>query len=388
MMAGVSRLVFPRFELYARLILMGSRGILRAMEADERRRQRDAQRQQRELERRNKEQAKLSAIEQARLEVETYENRLEVLLSVHKEQGLPWDWAALAAALPPPCPQKTPYHESQARQRALVLHPEKQQGAGAAIHQAQSEDERIFQDAMKAYAEESAEWEKLQSLARRILAGEHKAFIQALVDFSPLSEISDVGSIMHFTVETAKFISCELKVRGSQAIPSEAKTLTANQKVSVKSMPKARFHEIYQDYVCGCMLRVAREVFAMLPVDTVLITASADILDTRTGQTSEQPVLSAVMPRAAIASLNFDKLDPSDAIENFVHRGNFKASRKAGAFQPISPLTPADVPQTSAEGKGCAPLLASVQRMRQELQTRLAALNASSQPESQPAPTL
>ena len=38
-------------------------------------------------------------------------------------------------------------------------------------------------------------------------------------------------------------------------------------------MPKGRFHEIYQDYLCGCLLRVAREVFALFPVDTVLVTA-------------------------------------------------------------------------------------------------------------------
>jgi hypothetical protein len=367
---------------------MGSRGLLRALEADERRRQRDAQRQQRELELRRKEQAKLSAIEQARLEVETYENRLEVLLSVHKEQGPPWDWPAIAAALPPPCPQKASYHESQAKQRALVLHPEKQQAAGASIQQAQSEDERAFQEATKAHTEEVAEWEQMKSFARRILAGEHKAFIEALVEFSPLAEISDVGSLMHFTVETADLIRCELKVNGTQAIPSEAKTLTATEKVSIKPMPKTRFHEIYQDYVCGCMLRVAREVFAMLPVDTVLITASADILDTRTGQTSEQPVLSAVMPRAAIAGLDFDKLDPSDAVENFLHRGNFKASRKAGAFQPITPLSPVDVTQTSTDAMGCADLLVSVQKMREELQAKLAELRASLAPEPQPPQTL
>src|SRR5947199_10856666 len=98
---------------------MGPRGTLRALEADERRRDREAQRSQRELERRNRDQAKLSAIEQARLEVETYENRLEVLLSVHKDQGPAWDWAALAAVLPPPCPQKNSYHELQAKQRVL-----------------------------------------------------------------------------------------------------------------------------------------------------------------------------------------------------------------------------------------------------------------------------
>ena len=358
------------------------------MEAEERRRQRDAQRQQRELERRNKEQAKLSAIEQARLEVETYENRLEVLLSVHKEQGPTWDWGALAAALPPPCPQKRCYYEEQAEQRALVLHPEKRQDAEGAIEQAKAEDDRVFEEAMKAYAEERSEWEKLRSFARRILGGEHKAFIEALVEFSPLGEISELGSVMHFTLESAKLICCELKANGSQAIPTEVKILTATEKVSVKAMPKVRFHEIYQDYVCGCMLRVAREVFAMLPVDTVLITASADILDTRTGQTGEQPVLSAVMPRAVITSLEFDNLDPSDAMENFVHCGNFKASRKAGAFQAIAPLTTSDVPQTSTDGMDRAELLASVRRMRGELQAKLAASRAVNVSEPQPTSPL
>src|SRR5882672_2313947 len=100
---------------------MGPKGTLRAIEATERRQQRDVQKRQRELERQNKEQAKLSAIEQARLEVETHENKLEVLLSVHREQGEIWDWVALAASLPPPCPQKHSYHTQRANQRLAVM---------------------------------------------------------------------------------------------------------------------------------------------------------------------------------------------------------------------------------------------------------------------------
>jgi len=66
---------------------MGWKATIRAMEAAQRRQQRESQRRQRELEQRAKEQAKLSAIEQARLEVETFENRLDGLLSIHKEQS-------------------------------------------------------------------------------------------------------------------------------------------------------------------------------------------------------------------------------------------------------------------------------------------------------------
>ena len=96
-----------------------------------------------------------------------------------------------------------------------------------------------------------------------------------------------------------------LKVSGKQIIPAEVKTLTASEKVSVKPMPKGLFHEIYLDYLCGCVLRVAREIFALLPVDTVLVTAAADSLDSRTGHTVEQPVVSVALPRADVALLNF-----------------------------------------------------------------------------------
>jgi hypothetical protein len=65
---------------------------LRAIQAAERRRQREAQKRQRQLDRQARAQAKLSAIEQARLEVETYENRVELLRSAHKEHGEVWDW--------------------------------------------------------------------------------------------------------------------------------------------------------------------------------------------------------------------------------------------------------------------------------------------------------
>jgi hypothetical protein len=353
---------------------MGWKGTFRAMEAAQRRQQRDAQMRQRELERRNKEQAKLSAIEQARLEVETYENKLEVLLSVHKEQGEIWDWVALAASLPQPSPQKNSNYELKTKQLMLVSTLRQMGSAEAAIQQAQLQDERAFQEAMRAYADENAERETIKDLAVRILAGEHKACIEALVEFSPLRELSDLGSLLHFTVHSATLIECAMKVNSTDTIPTEVKTLTSSGKLSVKPMRRGRFHEIYQDYVCGCMLRVAREVFAMLPARTVLVTALADLPDSRTGHTVEQPVLSAVMPRAVIAQMDFEHVAPSEALENFQHLGDFKSSRKSGVFQPITPLTPADITQNSVEDMGLHDLLTNIQKLRKELKSQIAQL--------------
>ena len=140
---------------------MGYQATIRAMQAAERRQQRDAQKRFRELERQTKEQAKLSAIEQARLEVETFENQLEVLLSIHKEQGETWDWTAIAASLPPVCPQRHSRNEQRAKQRAAVLPVHRRETANILIVQARLRDEEEFQQASQAYSEQMGEWEKL-----------------------------------------------------------------------------------------------------------------------------------------------------------------------------------------------------------------------------------
>ncbi len=68
-------------------------------------------------------------------------------------------------------------------------------------------------------------------------------------------------------------------------------------------------------------------------------------------------------------------------------RGDFKASRKSEAFQPVTPFTPADIPQMSGQELNFQNLLASVQKMRDELKSELAELNpalAEAIPETNP----
>jgi tellurite resistance protein len=379
------------------------------MEAAARRAQREEQRRFKELQRRAKEQAKLSGMEQARLEVDTYENRLEVLLSIHKEQGEEWNWeqvlntpspvepprhnhheaearARLNAFPPPVVPEKTSQYETEYQARLDAYKPglfdrlfgrakDELSELAAGVALGRQYDEQAYQKALRKYEEQLAEqqrlerevvaacetdeadykqrmeeylrvranWEDSCRLAKHVLAGERRAFVEVLNELSPFAEISELGSSVHFTIHSPQIMECVLQVSGEQAIPCEIKSLTSAGKISTKAMPKARFHEIYQDYVCGCVLRVGREVFALLPVETVLVTALAELFDSRTGRTAEQPILSVALHQAAMAKLNFNRLDPSDAMENFLHRGDFKASRKSGAFVPITPLTAVDL---------------------------------------------
>lgn len=346
---------------------------MRAIEAAERRQQRDAKKRERELERQAKEMAKLSALEQARLEMETYENALEVLLSVHKEQAETFDWLSFATALPPVPPRRQSHNELKARQR-LAVSPSRP-GADLTLEQAQHQDESEYQTELQKYNSLKDEWTKMRSLASRVLQGDAVGYIEAIEELSPFTELSGIGSSLQFTIHNARLVEVVLSTNGRKAIPAEVKSLTASGKVSIKSMPKPQFIDIYQDYICGCVLRVARELFALLPIEMLLISASAEAIDTINGQTVERPFLSVAIPRVILKMFDFDKLDPSDSIMSLTHRGDLKASRKTGDFEFITPLTVSDLSQESPANMDLKSLIAAAQRLRADLAAQCAALN-------------
>jgi len=284
-----------------------------------------------ELDRQLKEMAKLNELEQARLQVAAYENEVEVLLSVHKQASDPMDWKSQAFALPPHAPAFSSRNHLRVFLNSAFVNHQKE-NFEQPLQQAWSIDQAAYQQACGRYEQDYAEWSRLKSLAQRILDGDILAYSEAVTEFSAFGEIANLGASLDFKPHDSKRVRCVLSVNGQDIIPAEMKTLTSSGKLSSKPMPKVRFHEIYQDYVCGCCLRIGRELLSLLPVDTVLVTITLSSLDSSTGQTIELPVLSALLDRLTMDSLNFDLLDPSDAMEKFNCRGDVKISRKSGEF--------------------------------------------------------
>jgi hypothetical protein len=324
---------------------MLSKADIRAFQAAHRRNEREAQKRKRELDRTNKEQEKLSAMEQAQFEVRMFENQLEILLSLHKERGDAWDWASLAAAIAPPPPAKRTYYQSRAQQRAVISMDPERDGSRINIMEAQARDDAIYKEALLSHAKEGARSAQLQLLACEIVAGSASAYRDALAELNPFEEIFLLGSALQFTVHDQELIECTLKTNGNEVLPREQKALTSTGKLAVKAMPKNRYHALHQDYLCSCVLRVAREVFSLLPVKMLLLTAISHAVDTSTGQIVEKPVLSVAISREKFAGLDFDRLDPSDSMEVFTRRGDLKAARKSEGFQEIVPLTAQDLDQ-------------------------------------------
>jgi hypothetical protein len=267
------------------------------------------------------------------------------LQSLHRECRETIDWGRLAAELPAPMPGKSLNSELLAYSKI----------AAGKLDGAEAEHALLIARAQDAtqYADRRKEWEaeeKLRSefarLARDVLRGDIGAFQRALAKLDPFSEIIASGTPVSAVVQDQNRVECCVAARGIQVIPDVTKTLTASGKLSVKSTPRARLQEIFQDYLCSCVLRVAREVFSCLPVDEVTVHASTVLFDSSIGRDGPRTVLSVRFDRARFVQLNFDRIDPSDAVDGFEARCDFKASRKSGAFVAVEPL-----PARSAGGE-------------------------------------
>lgn len=323
------------------------KGTIRSIQAAQRRAERDARRRQRELETQQKQLEKMQELERAEYEVQVYENYLDVLLSIHKECGNEWDWKLILDSEPPVSPTKSNSHELAAQAELDDYKPgaldklmkrveSKREQLAAAVEEAKKIDEKEYQDALVEYNQELSDWEKLTGIARKILADDAEAHLEAIQVVDPFSEINQIGSYIDFQFE-GDLIEAILHVNGEEVIPSESKSLLKSGKLTVKKMTNSNFYELYQDYVCGAVLRVARELFALLPVEMVIVTAKGTLLNTQTGHMEEQPILSVAMPRKTIEQFNFDMIDPSDSMANFVHRMKFMKTKGFSQVERILP---------------------------------------------------
>ena len=190
---------------------------------------------------------------------------------------------------------------------------------------------------MKSYLSDLTEWKEQTELARDILAKKPDAYTKALKELGSFSEIAELGSQLEFRVTDDGMVFGKVKVHSKDIVPTQSKSLLKSGKLSQKDMPKGEFFELYQDYVCGAVLRVANEVLAILPIESVVVTACDDLLDSSTGHIAEQVIVSAYIPRATIQNLNMDRIDPSESFSNFVHKMDFK---KTKGFSPVEEVSP------------------------------------------------
>ncbi|NLM12113.1 MAG: DUF4236 domain-containing protein [Clostridiaceae bacterium] len=274
-------------------------------------------------------QAKSNQAHENLLEVERYNETVDNLRSIHENCDDYIDWEGISAVKEPFSPGRIGPKEVRALEELnnytptffeKLIHGDRRRELEEAVKKARNED-----------LEDYKNWETLNLLARRVLAGDTDADFNVIYEMNPLNDLIEYVSDFEFGTNNADEMHVEFTVN-TGIVPTYSLSLTKTGKVSRKELTKTAYYDLVQDYVSSCSIRVARDIFALLPVNKVFVHAVEKRLDTQTGHFQDVTVLSVLFTRDILEKLNFGLIDPSDALNNFKH--NMKFAKTTG-FKPV-----------------------------------------------------
>ena len=184
------------------------------------------------------------------------------------------------------------------------------------------------------FLKEKEYYKTLNDLSERIEKKDTQAIKEAISFLEIYKDLEDYGSDLSVSVTPSLKVIVDFYVHDEEVIPNATKDLIRKGlEVREKPYPTTKKNEIYQDYVCSCILKIAKETFQFHEIlNVVQVNAIGSILNTSNGNYEEQTIISVILKRSKLEGLNFDLLDPSDSIKNFEHRMDF--NKKEG-FKPV-----------------------------------------------------
>lgn len=290
---------------------------------------------QREKEKAAAEKQKQLDLEYAKAAVEEYENHIAAIKTIHVEHEDPVDWKRIYnTAAPFPDPYKFPGPEERG---ALEKQKSYKPGFFAKRFKfAEESNQKFYQNLVetgrKNDREKYDEWKNLHILAEGAVEGDTDTMLEIVENMNPFEDLTEYGSGFEIGFINSNIAEVEFTVMADTVVPAESKTLTSTGKLSVKALAKGKRLDIMQDYVCSCILRIAGDLFAILPIGGVLIHAMDTFIDTSVGNTEEKDIVSVLIDRATYNTLNLEMIDPSDSMQNFKCNMNFL---KTKGFKPV-----------------------------------------------------
>jgi hypothetical protein len=290
---------------------------------------------QREKEKAAAEKQKQLDLEYAKAAVEEYEDHINAIRLLHTEHEEPINWKQIYETKEPfSDPSITPGpRETDAREKLDNYKP----GFFAkrfkfAENSNQTYYQNLIEKGKKEDREQYNEWKNLHILAEGAINGDTDTMLEIVENMQPFEDLTEFGSGFEMGFLDSDIVEVEFMIMADTVVPAEAKSLTSTGKLSIKPLAKGKRLDIMQDYVCSCILRIAGDLFAILPVNGVLIHAMDTFIDTAVGITDAKDIVSVFIDRSTFNTLNLEAIDPSDSMQNFKCNMTFL---KTKGFKPV-----------------------------------------------------
>jgi len=144
-------------------------------------------------------------------------------------------------------------------------------------------------------------WNMYHRVAGQILSGNIDAYLDLIYSVNPLNDLTEYAGSFEFGTDNPQSMAVVFEVNDS-ALEDLRNT---NQ--------KSEYNQIFLDYVCSVCIRIARDIFALLPVKKVLINA----------QYNDKTIVSVIFDKEHMSKIRYGFIDSSETLAQFEHNMNF-----------------------------------------------------------------
>lgn len=190
------------------------------------------------------------------------------------------------------------------------------------------------EEARNEYQSQLTEWEEDKEFAKRVINLDTDAVNDVVKEY--LQEVKETILAKRISVSLyEQSVVVDITALDHSVVPSFRLKQLASGKLSQTSMPKGEANEIYKKYLASLTIRAAADIFSILPIQQVYVNSLAPLLNKATGHIEDQTIISCFFVRPTLEALNFERLDPFEALANFVHNVSYK---KTSGFAPVEQL--------------------------------------------------
>lgn len=271
-------------------------------------------------------------------EVAQFQEDIAVITSLHREEDYPRDiqWEEVLASAPPFGPseegptQKAVKEELRSRRPGL-LQRVFQGGAlkkqeEALLAEAREEDESLL-----------LSYENSRKVARKVMEGDKEGFLEVLETLKVSQHLTDYIKDARFSYHDADTLVAEITLSIEQFIPDAYKTLTPTGRLSVKQYTKTDYYAIASQFTAGVVLRMARNLLNLLPLEDVLLHVTELEVNPQTGIRDEKLILSVLVDRKTLDKIDLSRVNAFDVLTQFHHEVRFVKTRGFSAIEPLRP---------------------------------------------------
>lgn len=301
-----------------------------------------------DIERQNKHNEKMALYDQIVDYVEAHNDYIRKLTEIHKSISKIPSWYLASDIKQPSEPLKTTDNEDYARKKLENYHPtftdklfKKAQKNIIALEKNLNDsiirDNEEYNKKVDIY---NAKVQKINShleLNSNILRQSPDAYRQVVLEVIDFSQYDTLCKSLDMQFDHSNFMVEIAHSDIDELIPAKEYSALKSVRLSEKPLSSRKRLEMYQAHVMSSSVKVAREIFAYLPINSLVVNSKVRVLDPSTGIFEFKTVLSVLYDKHTFDNVNFENIMLSDFLNKFEFNMNFKVTKGFSAVKDINP---------------------------------------------------